>query len=202
MEIEGKKLATAHEAGDAIVPPTLPPLHWKNLWRIARSLHFSGSSNPGEIHFVLNFLESESEEGNAFSTKASEMRGHLMYYQNIINNDDGATPGAKFEPSPIRASLQDPYYEYYNFGHDVSTSLLVHPKIDAQSIHLKDLTDDELSSLAVLFGGVGGEACVSSFIDYYHSPTSNQVLYVSIRINAALLPYTPAQMVDTFLPRC
>eukprot|EP00578_Thalassiosira_sp_NH16_P030003 CAMPEP_0181080430 /NCGR_PEP_ID=MMETSP1071-20121207/2563_1 /TAXON_ID=35127 /ORGANISM="Thalassiosira sp., Strain NH16" /LENGTH=1044 /DNA_ID=CAMNT_0023161907 /DNA_START=65 /DNA_END=3199 /DNA_ORIENTATION=- len=173
MEIEGKKFATAHEAGDAIVPPTLPPLHWKNLWRIARSLHFSGSSNPGEIHFVLNFLESESEEGNAFSAKASEMRGHLMYYQNIINNDDGATPGAKFEPSPIRASLQDPYYEYYNFGHDVSTSLLVHPKIDAQSIHLKDLTDDELSSLAVLFGGVGdGRHVFATLLDAHYQYTS------------------------------
>ena len=36
-----------------------------------------------------------------------------------------------------------------------SESLLRHKEVESQSIHLKDLNDEELSSLSILFGGVG-----------------------------------------------
>lgn len=169
MESEGRKLKAAHDAGET-GEFELPPLVWKNWWRLARALHFGGAPDA-EVHYVLHLMDKGGSNGE-WSKKASEMRDNLEYYR---GESVGLPPlragaGKTFEPSLLRASFQNPYVEYYNFGHDVSESLLVRNESnEAQSIRLADLTDKEISSLAFLFGGVGdGRHVMATLLDAHH----------------------------------
>ena len=86
----------------------------KNLWRLARALHYSNISGDEEINSVLRRLQGLGEE-ESFSPKATKMMEQLAYYKrDCIGEEYTAT----FEPTPMRAAFQDPYCEYYNFGHD------------------------------------------------------------------------------------
>ena len=142
------------------------PLLCKNLWRLARALHYHTADNSEEIRSTLERLRDLEDE--SFSPKATNMLEQLTYYDKSQNNDEGGSK-VNFEPMPIRASFQNPYCEYYNFGHDEAESLLRHETIESQSIHLKDLSDEELSSLSFLFGGVGDARHVmASLFDAHH----------------------------------
>ncbi|KAL7553951.1 hypothetical protein ACHAWF_017877 [Thalassiosira exigua] len=165
MESMGRRIKVAHDHG--IPTPTdeikLPPLVWKNWWRLARALHFSNAEDS-EVHYALHVLEKQDED-ECFKLKASKMREHLNYYRNTTHPKN-----ENFQPTLLRASFQNPYIEYYNFGHDVSESLL-QPAEDsgAQSIHLDNLDDDEISSLSFLFGGVGdARHAMATLLDAHH----------------------------------
>ena len=135
---------------DALSDPP-KPLLCKNLWRLARGLHYhTGDNNFEEIRSTLERLQRLEDE--SFSPKATNMLEQLMYYATSQSHNNEKESEVDFEPIPIRASFQDPYCEYYNFGHDESESLLRHETIESQSIYLKDLTDKELSSLSFLLG--------------------------------------------------
>eukprot|EP00956_Cyclotella_meneghiniana_P011508 scaffold16164_cov23-Cyclotella_meneghiniana.AAC.1 len=154
------------------------PLLCKNLWRLARGLHYHTGDNYEEIRSTLERLQGLEDE--SFSPKATNMLEQLVYYATSQNN--GKKSKVNFEPIPIRSSFQDPYCEYYNFGHDESESLLRHETIESQSIHLKDLTDLELSSLSFLFGGVGDARHVmATMFDAHHQyltlPSSKQAKF-------------------------
>lgn len=141
------------------------PLLCKNLWRLARALHY-GEGERDEVCSFLRRLESSADK--SFSSNASKMLGQLKYYEDSAHVRGAGQSKTEFQPALLRARLQDPYSQYFRFGHDKSESLLRHPDIDSQSIHLKDLDDNELS-LALLFGGVGDARHVmATLLDAHH----------------------------------
>jgi hypothetical protein len=165
MEIMARKIGSVHERGDVGTDITLPPISYKNMYRLARALHFS-NADDSEVHYALHLLEEKRGENEEFASKATKLRENLNYYRGISTSNENSD----YEPSLLRASFQDPVVEYYNFGHDVSESLLQRNEgSKAQSILLDELEGEELSSLAFLFGGVGdGRHCMASLLDAYY----------------------------------
>ena len=161
MEIMGRKIASAHERGDVGADITLPSISYKNMYRLARALHFS-NADDSEVHYALHLLE-KRDENEEFASKATKLRENLNYYRGMSTSNENTD----YEPSLLRASFQDPVVEYYNFGHDESESLLQRNEgSKAQSILLNELEDEELSSLAFLFGGVGdGRHAMATLLD-------------------------------------
>ena len=87
----------------------MPPLLWKNTYRLARSLHFS-NADDAEVQRTLRLIEQQMEESGEYGSMAVKMMEQLNYYLR-------RPPKNKmFEPSLLRASFQHPYIEYYNFG--------------------------------------------------------------------------------------
>jgi len=157
------KIKEAHDRGESGKDIKMPPLVWKNMYRLARSLHF-GDAEDAEVHYPLNLIEQQLEESGEYGPMAAKMREQLNYYLRMPSNNE------KFEPSLLRASFQNPYVEYYNFGHDESESLLRRNEgSNAESILLDELDDEELSSLSFLFGGVGdGRHAFATQLDANH----------------------------------
>ena len=87
----------------------MPPLLWKNTYRLARSLHFS-NADDAEVHRTLRLIEQQMEESGEYGSMAAKMREQLNYYLRMPPKNK------MFEPSLLRASFQNPYIEYYNFG--------------------------------------------------------------------------------------
>ena len=85
------------------------PLLWKNTYRLARSLHFS-NADDAEVHRTLRLIEQQMEESGEYGSMAAKMREQLNYYLRMPPKNK------MFEPSLLRASFQNPYIEYYNFG--------------------------------------------------------------------------------------
>lgn len=133
------------------------------MYRLARSLHF-GDAEDAEVHYPLNLIEQQLEESGEYGPMATKMREQLNYYLRKPSNNE------KFEPSLLRASFQNPYVEYYNFGHNESESLLRRNEgSNSESILLDELDDEELSSLSFLFGGVGdGRHAFATLFDANH----------------------------------
>ena len=107
MESMGTKIKLAHdrdESGDI----KLPPMAWKNFYRVARALHFDNAEDA-EVHHALHLLEKQTDN-EEYAAMATKMREHLNYYLQM------PPPNVEFEPSLLRASYQNPYVEYYNFG--------------------------------------------------------------------------------------
>ena len=75
---------------------------------MARAQHF-GNATDAEVHNALNLIE-KTEDSGEYGPMASKMREQLNYYQRMPSNN------IEFEPSLLRASFQNPYDEYYNFG--------------------------------------------------------------------------------------
>lgn len=158
----GYKIKAAHDRGESATEFTkLPPMIFKNWWRCARSLHFSNAEDS-EVHYVLHLMEKQ-KENEEYATKATNLREQLNYYRGLPSTNDNERP-------LLRASLQDPYVQYYNFGHDISESLLQRNQDSkAQSIILSELEGEELTSLAFLFGGVGdGRHVMATLLDAHH----------------------------------
>ena len=166
MEAMGRKIKSAHDRGEVVDSDDikLPIMSYKNMFRLARALHFSNAGDS-EVHYALHMLEKLRDENEEYATKATKMRENLNYYQR-----NGTSSNSDYEPSLLRASFQDPVVEYYNFGHDESESLLQRNEgSKAQSILLDELEEGELSSLAFLFGGVGDARHVmATLLDAYH----------------------------------
>jgi len=87
----------------------LPLIFWKNIYRLARSLHFS-NADDAEVHRPLRLIEQHMEESGEYGSMAARMREQLNYYLRMPPKNK------TFEPSLLRASFQNPYVEYYNFG--------------------------------------------------------------------------------------
>ena len=104
----GRKIGAAHDRGESHEDIKLSPLAWKNLYRVARAKHF-GNAADAEVHYPLHVIE-EAKDSGEYGPMASKMRGQLNYYRDMPSSNE------KFEPSLLRASFQDPYIEYYNFG--------------------------------------------------------------------------------------
>ena len=77
--------------------------------RLARSLHFS-NADDAEVHRPLRLIEQQMEESGEYGSMAAKMREQLNYYLRMPPKNK------TFEPSLLRASFQNPYVEYYNFG--------------------------------------------------------------------------------------
>ena len=95
------------ESGKDIKMP--PLIFWKNIYRLARSLHFS-NADDAEVHRPLRLIEQHMEESGEYGSMAAKMREQLNYYLRMPPKNE------TFEPSLLRASFQNPYVEYYNFG--------------------------------------------------------------------------------------
>ena len=107
MESWSKSNKVAHDRGESI-DIKMPPLINKNIFRKARAMHF-GNAEDSEIHYALHLLEKDQECGE-YASMAAKMRGQLNYYLSMPSANKA------FEPWLLRASFQNPYFEYYNFG--------------------------------------------------------------------------------------
>ena len=112
------KLKEAADRGESGKDIKLPPLAWKNIYRMARALHFDNATDA-EVNSALHTIE-KTEESGEYGPMAAKMREQLEFYRQMPPNNK------EFEPSLLRASFQNPYVEYYNFGtFVVSCSCLV-----------------------------------------------------------------------------
>ena len=109
MESTGRKIKAAHDGGESSKDIKMPQLLWKNTYRLARALHF-GNAEDSEVHYPLHLIEQQSEESGEYGSMATKMRKQLDYYLRMPSNNK------EFEPPLLRASFQNPYVEYYNFG--------------------------------------------------------------------------------------
>lgn len=107
MESWGKSIKAAHDRGES-GDIKMPSLIQKNIFRKARAMHFCNAEDS-EIHDTLHLLEKDQDCGE-YASMAAKMREQLNYYLNMPSSNNG------FEPWLLRASFQNPYFEYYNFG--------------------------------------------------------------------------------------
>ena len=105
MESMAVKIKAAQDKGKDI---KMPPLAWKNTYRIARAKHF-GNAPDAEVLNALHLIE-KTEDSGEYGSMAAKMREQLNYYGDMPSSNE------EFEPSLLRASFQNPYIEYYNFG--------------------------------------------------------------------------------------
>ncbi len=103
-----RKIGAAQDRGESHKDIKMPPLAWKNLYRVARAKHFANEADA-EVHYPLHLIEKEKDSGE-YGSMASKMREQLNYYRDMPSSNE------EFEPSLLRASFQNPYIEYYNFG--------------------------------------------------------------------------------------
>ena len=102
------KVKAAIDRGESGKDVKLPPLAWKNTYRMARAMHF-GDATDAEVNHALHTIETTEGSGE-YGSMAAKMREQLDYYRRMPSNNK------EFEPSLLRASFQNPYVEYYNFG--------------------------------------------------------------------------------------
>ena len=73
------KIKAAHDRGEPGKDIKMPPLVWKNMYRLARSLHF-GNAEDAEVHYPLHLIEKKLEESREYGPMATKMREQLNYY--------------------------------------------------------------------------------------------------------------------------
>lgn len=112
MESVGKKIKAAHDKDETFPQDQgvkMPPLVWKNMYRMARALHFQ-NADVSEVMLTLKMMENQLEEADEYRIMARKMREQLEYYANMPSKNKA------FQPSMLRARFQSPYVEYYGFG--------------------------------------------------------------------------------------
>jgi tetratricopeptide (TPR) repeat protein len=143
----------------------------KNLWRLARSLFYLEKESR-QIDEVLDKLLEKSSSSNTdtYKKQAETMKKQIEFYRTLDESkNDASSSSSSFQPILLRSALISPYTEYYPFGHDYLESALHVSSDPSKSIRLNKLTDEELSSLGVLFGGVGdGRHVLATILDAHH----------------------------------
>jgi tetratricopeptide (TPR) repeat protein len=143
----------------------------KNLWRLARSLFYLEKESR-QIDEVLDKLVEKSFSSNTdtYKKQAETMKKQVEYYRTLDESkNDTLSSSSSFQPILLRSALMSPYTEYHPFGHDYLESALKVSSDTSKSIRLNKLTDEELSSLGVLFGGVGdGRHVLATILDAHH----------------------------------
>lgn len=112
MESVGKKIKAAHDKDETFPQDQgvkMPPLVSKNMYRMARALHFQ-NADVSEVMLTLKMMEIQLEEADEYRIMARKMTEQLEYYANMPSKNKA------FQPTMLRARFQSPYVEYYGFG--------------------------------------------------------------------------------------
>ena len=76
MEAMERTIKSAHDSGEVVDSDDikLPIMSYKNMFRLARALHFSNAEDS-EVHYALHMLEKLRDENEEYArTKATKMR--------------------------------------------------------------------------------------------------------------------------------
>uniref|UniRef100_A0A7S2ULC9 DUF4470 domain-containing protein n=1 Tax=Attheya septentrionalis TaxID=420275 RepID=A0A7S2ULC9_9STRA len=199
--------------------PSSKNLMRKNLLRIARSgIYGSATSsneeggNNGFTTNVIEPLQTLSTCGDvAFEKRATRMLEQAQNRREAVLAKEKCSDEPLPLPSIHRASLYgSTVREYYNYGHDDIMSALTEgePSEEGSNVpacpamKLSELPDSDLSSFALLFGGVGDARHVFATLCDVHKQWSglNETKKKKFRLHIALNDVVPTVLArDTLM---